>query len=215
MGILETQKQKVIGKLKKAAITVNEVVAAATSENTLAVLRAMNQIWTRQTLLELMSGQVVVQDVVVNAYLNKESKRFKRIHVITMVGQSLRIEAVTTQGTAVHLSTRIKSLVHNSMQSRLVVEIEKLSLPQREIVSWLLQYTSAGFLTKFFPTMDGDGINVSFDGDLVTIDFREKLHSEIQLRCGVIGETLLDHMEIFGVTTGAGESAFKVKLKGQ
>ena len=215
MGIIDELKQKTATgseSLKKTAKVMREKVNAANAATTMSAIRAMNEIWGRQTLLELMSGHVVLPDTVVNSFLNKESSRFKKINIATAGGQRIDIDALTIQGESVQLATKVISLVHNSMQSRLVLMIEKKSLPERRLLSWLLQYVSVGFLAKFFPSLDGDGMIVTIDGNQVTIDFHEKLHSLVQSRSGAIGEKVFEHMEILSIITGPGESVVNVNL---
>lgn len=201
---------RVVDKMKSQAEKVAKKVAQKMPSA--ETIQAMNQIWKRQTLVELMGGHLIIPDTLVNSMLRQKVQGFKSINITTMPGQRLEIEAEKSQGNVTQVSATIKALVHNSEKSQMILHVEELKLKDEKILSFLLKWVSVGFLAEFFPVLDEEGIKLSFEGNLVTIDFREKLYASALQRIGKSGKTVIDLVEILDIATRQGESHITLKM---
>lgn len=166
--------------------------------------------WDAQTLEQIQDGVVAVPQSVVNNYLQSVLSDYPAIKSAEVsIHPDNRIEANidTAKSGKVVLEGTITKFVQNKDTSSMTVHIDKKEMVDQPVTSWFFSNMSVGLLTKMFgnPLNDNKyGIKTDIDGNNITIDFKPFIEQSPLERVQVMGNSLVDAVNVDSVSTDEG-----------
>ncbi|WP_378956271.1 hypothetical protein [Pelosinus sp. sgz500959] len=202
---------------KKVAIQVKRI-KDIDPQDIVNIIPILENIVDKKTLAGLLAGQLSVKDDAINSGLaltrkNTNSEGVSNIIVKSMPGQQLQLDLETTKLGNVRLHCRIRDLQHNCTESVMKIELLEKKLLDKPMLSWIFSLISLGIINAIFGNVDlGEGLEVDINGNIITIDFRQRLLATHAGSFKLGGFSLTDVVVITGVKTYDGYVALQTGL---
>lgn len=181
------------------------------------IIAVLKKAWTVQTVEQLESGAIVVPEDILNQSLAEAlppNGPVKNLKVTALGSQKIRILADTTSVGRVDMVCLVEGFEHDADHSVLKLKALEKSLPDRPLMSFIFSHVSLAMITHMAGNLDvGSGLNLSFYGNEVTIDFHEALQQSPLGQNRVLGRNLLNEVQIQGLEIQPGSFVFQTNLK--
>lgn len=196
----------VLEATKKVAIQVKRI-KDIDPQDIVNIIPILENIVDKKTLAGLLVGQLTVKDDAINSGLvlagkNSNGEGISDITVKSMSGDQLQLDFATAKLGNVRLHCRIRALQHNSNESLMKIELLEKKLLDKPMLSWIFSLLSLGMINAIFGNVDlGEGLEVDIDGNIITIDFRQRLLASRAGSFKLGGISLTDAIVVNGVKT--------------
>lgn len=176
-------------------------------------------IWDKYALKALINRKIIISDNVLNKYLrsltSKHTERdLKELEFHSLNGNIFQLNAVTNKIGKVKMKFEILEMKHNNKKSFIKLELKSKEIVKKAALSWALSKMTAGMLSKFFGDANlGEGMKLSIKGNIIVLDFRDRLQEAKAGMLSIKGQPLLNAVHINGVTTHKDYLEFNTDLK--
>ena len=176
-------------------------------------------IWDKYALKALINRKITISDNVLNKYLrsltSKHTERdLKELEFHSLNGNIFQLNAVTNKIGKVKMKFEILEMKHNNKKSFIKLELKSKEIVKKAALSWALSKMTAGMLSKFFGDANlGEGMKLSIKGNIIVLDFRDRLQEAKAGMLSIKGQPLLNAVHINGVTTHKDYLEFNTDLK--
>ena len=202
MVFLRDIAQKGANLVQKTVNTDLEKVKQLFGNKVKPVLDGLIEFWGQQTIRELLIGKVKVPDSTINKYLKAKTagdEALPEMCIRFMGDNKLQIEAFTTKTGKVNLVAELGELKHNEQGSSLSLTVLQRNLPERPLLSKILGCFALSTLLKLFGPVDiGPGISISPTGNMLTVDFTDRLRQSPAGKLALGEQSLLNVIAVNG-----------------
>lgn len=182
------------------------------------VIEAARSVWTKDTLKEMIDGNVAITDKLINDVLaeqlaKSDNKEIKSITVTSKANGKIDIMAETVSDKHIKFSGKIVKFVHNSQESVAEYKITDVPIKENGFIKWLVFNMSVPMAEKMLGNMDRiNDIPVQAKGNTFTFDFTDAVDNTLLANREINGHRLIDLVEIQEAVPKDGYIAFKTKL---
>lgn len=184
--------------------------------NVTRMFSVLREVWNRQTVADLVQGNIAVPDEVLNQSLQQalgDSDKVKEFTLTSLDDNKIKIHLRTESVGTVELVCRIQQFEHDQNHSVMKLSILDKELPDRPLMSFIFSHISMALVTKLTGPIDvGPDLGISFYGNDVTVDFHQALSRSKLASVEVMGYRLLDQVQITGAKAQAGAVVFQTNL---
>lgn len=197
-------------------IDINSVIESANQYR--YIWDAVSSVWTKETLWELINGNLAVPDSAVNEALaqhiqNHPEGNIKSIVVSSHENGRMDILADTNSVGKIEVSGTIEKFVHNENESSMSYKVHERALKDHGLLSWFVSRIPLSMAQGIFGRLDvSEDIPVAIDGNTLTVDFREIISKSMLAEKNINGHPLLYMVEIEEAVPKEGYIAFKTKV---
>ena len=166
------------------------------------VLTVLRDTWDRETLAQIADGHLFVRDAVLNdaiaARLAAEDGSVRSIRLTSHGSGRLDISCTTSKKYKnIELSGILEEMVHTGDASYAVYRVQKKSVPNHGLVSWIFSRVSLSMVERMAGRLDvSDALPVASRGNRVTVDFHAALAASRLGTTEFRGHRLMDMIEI-------------------
>ncbi|MBP1763996.1 MAG: hypothetical protein H6Q65_1054 [Firmicutes bacterium] len=176
----------------------------------------LKEVWDAQTFVELRAGHVVVTDQVMNELLAENIAGSQKITGITVTSREngqVELAVVTPSLGRVKIIGVLEEIHHDVNSSSITFRVVNKHLLDKPMVSWIFSRLSLAMLTKLYGNpVAGTDVFVTMQGNTVTADFHDYLHTTRIGQVNLLGYCLLDEVRITGAQTRAGSIILDTNL---
>ncbi len=176
----------------------------------------LKEVWDAQTFNELRAGHVVITDQVMNELLAENVAGSQKITEITFTSQEngqIELAVVTPSLGRVKIVGVLEEIHHDANSSSLTFRVLNKHLLDKPLVSWLFSRVSLAMLTKLYGNpAAGTDIAVTIKGNTVIADFHDYLYTTRIGHMHLLGQCLLDEVQITGAQARAGSIVLDTNL---
>ena len=189
-----------------------------TLQDVIDIMPILENVWDKKTLRGLLDGQVILTDEAINSSLVLVRKKSDReevgdIAVTSLPDDQLQLDFATTKWGNIRLHCRIMSLKHNDVESFLVIKLLGKKLLDKPMLSWIFSMISLSIFNKIFGDIElGEGLEVDIVGNVMKIDFRQRLLASQAGKIKVGGFSLLDTVVVKDLKTYDGHVVLQAGL---
>lgn len=181
-------------------------------------INVIRKTWTKDTLHELMDGNVAVPDSYINEALLEQLQKdtdgnVKSVEIASHENGRLDIKADTKSIGRIELSGTIEEFVQNTEKSSMTFKVKERALKDHGLMSWFVSRISLSMAEKIMGKVDlGENLPTTIKGNRVTVDFHELMEHSKLAETSLKGHRLLDMIEIQEAVPKEGYIAFKTKV---
>jgi hypothetical protein len=169
-------------------------------ENYAPAIAVVKNTWDKESLLEILNGQISVPDSVINSAIEEKIAGSDKVKSLTLTSQAdgrLKIEADTFKVGRLELLGTVDEFVHKDSQTYAVYTVKERELPDHKVVSWIFSRISLSMAQKLVGKIDlGDDLPTTINHNTVKIDFSELLKQSDLGQTSFMGYNLLDALVI-------------------
>lgn len=147
-------------------------------------LSIAKETWSRETLLDILSGHIAVPDEEINkaiaeniAKRKKEDPNVRSLTVTSRQDGQLQINADTRSLGKIEMSGIIEECVHDGTSCWVTYRMKERSLGDQGLLSWIVSRISLSMTSKLFggDLEFADDIPVTLKGNRLKVDFTERV----------------------------------------
>lgn len=180
------------------------------------VIPILQQTWDAQTFSDLKQGKVAVPDDVINNYLAQAiqgNDKVSELKVTSLENNKFRFTAQTSSMGRVEMLCLLQELQHDKNHSVLTIKLLSKKLPDKPLMSFLFSHVSMAMVVKIVGPVDvAQGVNLSYRGNVVHIDFHQALYDSAFGKAELYGYNILDAIAINGAATKEGAVTINTDL---
>lgn len=181
-------------------------------------IQVIRDTWSRETLSELIDGNVAVPDKVINKALSDMTKEnpdgdVESIELRSRADGKLEIKAKTKSIGRIEMTGTIEKFVHNPDESIMCFKVKERALKDHGLQSWLVSRMSLSMAEHLVGKINiSEELPTRIKGNTIMFDFHESLQGGRLAKTELNGHRLLDMIEIEEAVPKDGYIAFKTKL---
>lgn len=180
--------------------------------------QVVKETWSRETIKELIDGNVAVPDKVINQALaeqfqDKPDGNVTSMYITSHENGKIDIFADTKSIGRVEISGTFEKFVHNQDESVMHFKVKERALKDHGLLSWFVSRMPLSMTQGLVGKIDiSDDMPVKIKGNTVMVDFKENLQKSKLAEKQVNGHQALYLFEIEEAIPKEGYIAFKTKL---
>lgn len=190
----------------------------AAINNYAPAIQVVRDTWSKETLSELIAGNVAVPDKVINkalADMNRENPDgdVKSIELKSRADGKLEIKADTKSIGRIEMTGTIEKFVHNQDESVMCFKVKERAFKDHGLQSWLVSRMSLSMAEHLMGKITiSDDLPTKIKGNTIIFDFHELFQNGKLAKTEINGYRLIDMIEIEKAVPKDGYVAFKTKL---
>ena len=183
-------------------------------------LSVVKETWNRQTLMEILSGNIAVPDEEINKLIKENLEKRKKpgnltdLTIVSRQDGRLEIQAATKRLGRIEMIGQIKECVHDGERSYITYQMQERALKDQGLLSWIVSRISLSMTAKLFGDLNfSDDLPVTIRGNRVTVDFKERLKNSSLAQKTYNGVSLLQIIKVEQAVPHDGYIVFKTSLE--
>lgn len=174
--------------------------------------------WSKETIRELVDGNVAVPDKTINDALAEQFKNnpegnVTAMSIVSHENGKVDIFADTKSIGRVEISGTFEKFVHNQDESVMHFKVKERALKDQGLLSWFVSRMPLSMTQGLVGKIDiSEEIPVKIKGNTIMVDFKESLQKSKLAERQVNGHQVLYMFEIQEAVPKEGYIAFKTKL---
>ena len=169
-------------------------------ENYSSVIDVVKKTWTKESLLDILSGKISIPDDVINASIAEqidETSKVKSLTVSSQANGKLKINADTKAMGRLELTGTIDEFVHRGDTSYVKFTVKERELPDHQVMSWIFSRISLSMAQKIVGKIDlADDLKTDISHNTITVDYQDLLLKSEIGQVSFQGYNLLDALVI-------------------
>lgn len=198
------------------SVDISTLMAAI--NNYAPAIQVIRDTWSRETLSELIDGNVAVPDKIINKALadklqDNPEGNIKSVELKSRGDGKLEIKADTKSIGRIEVTGTIEKFTHNQDESVMCFKVKERALKDHGLLSWFVSRISLSMAEHLMGKINiSDELPTKVKGNTITVDFHDMLQDSKLAQTELNGHRLLDMIEIEDAVPKDGYIAFKTKL---